>query len=108
MIWNEKAETMEASARGQVQLERLQATVNRALRNVEFYRQSFARAGVKGDELHTLEDLRRLPFTTKEDLRTSYPYGMFAVPLRDIVRIQFQSVRSYSVLARSSASPPKY
>ena len=91
MIWNEKAERMEAGTRAQVQLERLQATVNRALRNVEFYRQSFARAGVKGDELRTLEDLPRLPFTTKEDLRTSYPYGMFAVPLRDIVRIQSTS-----------------
>jgi len=91
MMWNEKAEKMEAGARAQVQLERLQATVNRALRNVEFYRQSFSRAGVKGDELRTLQDLHHLPFTTKEDLRTSYPYGMFAVPLRDIVRIQSTS-----------------
>jgi phenylacetate-CoA ligase len=65
--------------------------VNRALRNVTFYRESFARAGVKGDEVSRLEDLARLPFTTKEDLRTSYPYGMFAVPLRDIVRIQSTS-----------------
>ena len=91
VIWNEKAEKMEAGARAQVQLERLQATVNRALRNVEFYRQGFSRAGVKGDELRTLEDLHHLPFTTKEDLRTSYPYGMFAVPLRDIVRIHSTS-----------------
>lgn len=91
MIWNEKSETMEAGALAQVQLERVQATVNRALRNVAFYRESFSRAGVKGDEVRELRDLARLPFTTKEDLRTSYPYGMFAVPLRDIVRIHSTS-----------------
>ncbi len=91
MIWNEKYERLDRDSLAQVQLERLQATVNRALRNVEFYRQSFSRAGVKGDELRSLEDLARLPFTTKEDLRTSYPYGMFAVPLRDIVRIHSTS-----------------
>ena len=91
MIWNEKAECMPRGALAQAQLERLQATLNRALRNVAFYRESFARSGVNGDEVHALGDLARLPFTTKEDLRTSYPYGMFAVPLRDIVRIQSTS-----------------
>lgn len=91
MIWNQKAECMPRDALAQAQLERLQATLNRALRNVAFYRESFARSGVKGDEVRTPGDLARLPFTTKEDLRTSYPYGMFAVPLRDIVRIQSTS-----------------
>ena len=91
MIWNQKSECMPRDALEQTQLERLQATVNRALRNVAFYRESFARSGVKGDEVRALADLARLPFTTKEDLRTSYPYGMFAVPLRDIVRIQSTS-----------------
>ena len=91
MIWNEKAECMPRDALAQAQLERLQATLNRALRNVAFYRESFARSGVNGDEVRALGDLARLPFTTKEDLRTSYPYGMFAVPLRDIVRIQSTS-----------------
>jgi phenylacetate-CoA ligase len=91
MIWNEKSECMPRDALAQAQLERLQATLNRALRNVAFYRESFARSGVNGDEVRALGDLARLPFTTKEDLRTSYPYGMFAVPLRDIVRIQSTS-----------------
>ena len=91
MIWNEKAECMPRDALAQAQLERLQATLNRALRNVAFYRESFARSGVNGDEVRALGDLARLPFTTKEDLRTSYPYGMLAVPLRDIVRIQSTS-----------------
>ena len=91
MIWNQKSECMPRDALAQAQLERLQATLNRALRNVAFYRESFARFGVNGDEVRALGDLARLPFTTKEDLRTSYPYGMFAVPLRDIVRIQSTS-----------------
>jgi phenylacetate-CoA ligase len=91
VIWNPKYESMGRHSLAQVQLERLQATLNRALRNVAFYRESFARAAVKIDEVSRLEDLARLPFTTKEDLRTSYPYGMFAVPLRDIVRIQSTS-----------------
>ena len=91
MIWNRNVETMERESLAQVQLERLQATLNRALRNVTFYRESFARSEVNGDEVRALADLARLPFTTKEDLRTSYPYGMFAVPLRDIVRIQSTS-----------------
>jgi phenylacetate-CoA ligase len=91
VIWNEKYETMERDAMSQVQLERLQATLNRAVRNVAFYRETFAAAGVNGDEVKGLADLERLPFTTKDDLRTSYPYGMFAVPLRDIVRIQSTS-----------------
>ena len=79
-------------ALAQVQLERLQATLNRALRNVAFYRESFARAGVQGRRgARASRTSARLPFTTKDDLRTSYPYDMFAVPLRDIVRIQSTS-----------------
>ena len=91
MIWNEKYETMKRGAMGQVQLERLQATLNRTERNVAFYRQAFAGSGAKGDDVRSLDDLARLPFTTKDDLRRSYPYDMFAVPLRDIVRIHSTS-----------------
>ena len=74
-----------------MQLERLQATLNRVERNVAFYRQAFAAAGAKAEDVRSLADLARLPFTTKDDLRRSYPYDMFAVPLRDIVRIQSTS-----------------
>jgi phenylacetate-CoA ligase len=91
MIWNERYETMDHADLRQVQLERLQATLNRAERNVAFYRQAFAAAAVKAEDVRSLEDLARLPFTTKDDLRRSYPYDMFAVPLRDIVRIQSTS-----------------
>jgi phenylacetate-CoA ligase len=71
----------------QLQAERLQTTLNRACRNVSFYRQAFDRAGVDPETIREPGDLRRLPFTTGEDLAASYPYGMFAVPLKDIVRI---------------------
>jgi phenylacetate-CoA ligase len=91
MIWNEKYEKLDRDAIGQVQLERLQATLNRAVRNVAFYRQSLSAKGAGVEDVRNLSDLARLPFTTKEDLRRSYPYDMFAVPLMDIVRIQSTS-----------------
>jgi phenylacetate-CoA ligase len=75
----------------QIQVERLQATLNRACQNVAFYRESFERLGIRIEKIKSLADLAELPFTTKEDLRESYPYGMFAVPLKDIVRIHSTS-----------------
>jgi phenylacetate-CoA ligase len=71
----------------QVQLERLEATLSRVHRSVPFYRKRFDEAGFDPDELRSADDLRRLPFTAKADLRESYPYGLFAVPLRDVVRL---------------------
>lgn len=91
MIWNEKHETMTRDELDQVQLERLQATLHRAERNVAFYRQAFNAAGIRTDDVKSVSDLALLPFTTKDDLRKSYPYDLFAVPLRDIVRIQSTS-----------------
>jgi phenylacetate-CoA ligase len=91
MIWNGKYETMGREDLAQVQIERLQSTLNRARRNVAFARQAFERAGVKVEDVRRLADLAALPFTTRADLRAAYPYDMFAVPLRDIVRIQCTS-----------------
>jgi phenylacetate-CoA ligase len=91
MIWNGKYETMGREDLAQVQIERLQSTLNRARRNVAFYRQAFESAGVRVEDVRALPDLAHLPFTTRADLRAAYPYGMFAVPLRDIVRIQCTS-----------------
>jgi phenylacetate-CoA ligase len=91
MIWNEKYELLDREDLAQVQIEGLQSTLNRARRNVAFYRQAFERAGVKVEDVRGLADLAHLPFTTKADLRAAYPYDMFAVPLRDIVRIQCTS-----------------
>lgn len=70
-----------------LQLERLQSTLTRAFRQVKFYRGRFERLGLGLEAIRELKDLARLPCTTREDLSENYPYGLFAVPLRDIVRI---------------------
>ena len=70
-----------------LQLERLQSTLTRAFRQVKFYRRQFEALGLGLEAVRELQDLARLPFTTREDLSENYPYGLFAVPLRDIVRI---------------------
>jgi phenylacetate-CoA ligase len=75
----------------QLQIERLQATLNRVYRSVAFYRTTFDAHKVNLEKIKDLRSLRDLPFTTKEDLQKSYPYDMFAVPLRDIVRIHTTS-----------------
>ena len=71
----------------QLQLEKLQATLNRVHRSVRFYRNRFEQMGIEPGDIRTRDDLGKIPFTTKEDLRNNYPYGMFAVPLREVVRI---------------------
>lgn len=68
-------------------LERLQSTLNRAYRNVPFHRQRLQETGVEPADIQTIDDITRLPFTTRRHLSDNYPYGLFAVPLRDIVRI---------------------
>lgn len=73
--------------RGQLVLERLQSTLNRAYRNVPFHQQRLQKNGVDPSEIQSLDDVQRLPFTTRQHLSENYPYGLFAVPLRDIVRI---------------------
>jgi phenylacetate-CoA ligase len=71
----------------QVQLERLQSTLNRAYKNVPFYRRQFDAHGIHPSALTAVKGISHLPFTTRQDLCDDYPYGLFAVPLRDIVRI---------------------
>jgi len=91
MIYNEEFETMPREALEAIQLRRLQATVSRAYHAVPFYRKRFDEAGVKPEDIRSLEDLRRLPFTYKDDLRDNYPFGMFAVPMDSVVRIHASS-----------------
>ena len=91
MYWEALNECMPKDEREQLQLERLQATLFRVYMNVPFYRKTFDALGIDPDNFRSLDDVRRLPFTTKEDLRASYPYGMFAVPLREVVRLQASS-----------------
>lgn len=73
------------------QLDRLRATLRHAYDNVELYREKFDAAGLKPDDCRTLEDLSRFPFTTKADLRDTYPFGMFAVPMADVRRVHASS-----------------
>ena len=74
-----------------LQLERLRWSVRHAYDNVAHYRRSFDEAGVHPDHIETLADLARLPFTTKATLRDNYPFGMFAVPREDVVRLHASS-----------------
>jgi phenylacetate-CoA ligase len=91
MILEPDYETILREELEQLQVERLQSTLYRVVRYVSFYKQSFDEQGVNIESIKSVQDLGRLPFTTKEDLRRSYPYDMFAVPLRDIVRIHSTS-----------------
>ena len=90
-IYDVGNETMPRAELEQLQLERLQSTINRAYRNVQFYGGVMRDAGLTPDDFTSLDDLMRLPLTTKTDLRESYPYGMFAVPLREVRRIHSSS-----------------
>ena len=90
-IWDPTSECMSRDELEQLQLERLQATINRVHKNVNHYRKKFAELGIIPEDIGSLADLTQLPFTTKDDLLTDYPYGMFAVPLREVVRIHSSS-----------------
>jgi phenylacetate-CoA ligase len=84
----EKASRDELQA---LQLQRMKWSLKHAYENVPHYRKKFDAAGVHPDDLKELADLARFPFTTKLDLRDNYPYGMFAVPMRDVVRVHASS-----------------
>jgi phenylacetate-CoA ligase len=90
-IWDKEKECMSREDLEQVQLERLQSTLYRVGTHVPFYRNKFFEMKLDYESFNSLEDLRQLPFTTKQDLRENYPYGLFAVPLRDVVRIHSSS-----------------
>ncbi|MGB7037833.1 MAG: phenylacetate--CoA ligase PaaK [Xanthobacteraceae bacterium] len=87
----EAVETASVDELRALQLDRLKATVGCAVAQVGHYKKAFAAAGVTPADIGHLEDLARLPFTTKEDLRQNYPFGMFAVPMNEIVRIHASS-----------------
>ena len=91
MYWNERYECMPREELRQLQLERLKQTVERCYFNVPHYRKLMQEAGIEPEDIKSLEDLSRIPFTNKSDLRDNYPYGMFAVSLSEIVRIHSSS-----------------
>ncbi len=90
-IWNPEYETMGREEIAQLQLERLQATLNRVYRSVAYYHKLFDSLGFSPEDLEGLEGLSRLPFTTRTHIREHYPYGMFAIPLREVVRLHTSS-----------------
>ena len=90
MIWS-KEETLTRAEMEALQLTRLQETVKRVYEKVPYYRAKMDEKGVKPEDIKTLSDLSKLPFTTKQDMRDTYPFGLFAVPQDDLVRIHASS-----------------
>lgn len=91
MFFNDEFETLPRQALEAIQLKRLRAVLERVYVNVPFYTKSFDSVGFKPGDLKCLGDLRKLPFTTKQDMRDSYPYSLFAAPMDEIVRIHASS-----------------
>lgn len=90
-IWDPVHECLSRDELEMLQLIRLRSTLERVCKNVPCYQKKFKDLGVTPADIHDLSGLKKLPFTTKEDLRLNYPYGMFAVPLRQVVRIHSSS-----------------
>jgi phenylacetate-CoA ligase len=90
-IWNSHYECMSRDDLKKVQSERLRETVERVYFNVPFYRHKMQEAGIGPESIQSIDDLHKLPFTTKGDLRDNYPFGLFAVPISEIVRIHASS-----------------
>ena len=91
MFYNEEFETLPRPALEALQLKRLKSVVERVYASVPFYRQALEKAGIMPDAIRTLADIRKLPFTYKQDMRDSYPYGLFAARMEDVVRIHASS-----------------
>lgn len=91
MFFQKEIETMSRKQIEEIQLERLKYTVNYCYTHVPFYKKKLDDAGVSPDQIKTLDDIRRIPPTTKADLRDNYPFGLFAVPMKEIVRIHASS-----------------
>jgi len=90
-IWNRHFECMDREGLKKVQSERLIETVERVYFNVPYYRHKMQEKGLGPESIRSIDDLGRLPFTTKQDLRDNYPFGLFAVPMSEIVRIHASS-----------------
>lgn len=91
MYYQPEIETMSHEDLQALQLERLQALVKRVYEKIPFYKESFDKAGVNPADIKSLSDLTKLPFTVKQDMRDAYPFGLFAVPRKDVVRVHCSS-----------------
>ena len=90
-IWNRPFECMDRNGLRHVQSERLRETVERVYFNVPYYREKMQKAGLGPESIKSIDDIVKLPFTTKQDLRDNYPFGLFAVPMSEIVRVHASS-----------------
>jgi phenylacetate-CoA ligase len=91
MIWNKPYECMDRKSMRELQSERLREVVERIYFNVPYYRERMQRQGLGPEDIHSIEDLSKLPFTTKDDLRDNYPFGLFSVPMSEIIRLHASS-----------------
>ena len=91
IIWDREFECADRKKIKELQLERLRHTVQYCYDNVPHYRKKFSEIGLKPEHIKTLRDIEKIPFTTKEDFRANYPYDMFAVPMKEIVRLHGSS-----------------
>ncbi len=91
IIWNPKMECASREEKDKIQLARLKETVDRCYYNVPLYKNKFDQIGLKPEHIKTLEDLKHIPFTTAEDLKNNYPFGMFAAEKKDVVRVHGSS-----------------
>ena len=91
MIWNEAKECMSRDELHNLQSKRLVKQVNNVYHNVEYYRKKMQAVGIEPGDIKGIEDISKLPYTTKDDLRDTYPFGLFAVPNSQIVRVHASS-----------------
>jgi phenylacetate-CoA ligase len=91
MFWQKDIETISRSALEELQLKRLKQTVGLAYKNIPFYKEQFSKLNLKPNDITSLKDVPKLPFTTREDLRENYPFGMLAVPKEQVVRLHTSS-----------------
>jgi phenylacetate-CoA ligase len=91
MIWNQKMETMDIPDLRKNQLENLRRLAENVYKNVPFYRKKFDEAGIKPQDIQSLEDVAKLPFTTKDEMRETYPYGLLAVSESELVEVHMSS-----------------
>ena len=92
MIWNQSCECMSREELRELQGKRLRDVVERVYANTPFYKKKMDELGVKPEDINSIDDIVKLPFTTKTDLRDNYPFGLYNVDMKDIVRIHASSV----------------
>ena len=92
MFWNEEIETMPRQDLEELQLKKLQATVKRAFDKIPYYHKRYTEAEVFPEDIETLKDIEKLPFITKDDLRESYPFGLFAVDIKEIKELHWSNI----------------